>query len=206
MFRLPRTVFVSFTFAALAACNPYDPDLGNEPFECGSDEPRCPEGYVCDERSDMNHVCVKTQGEDIDAAGTTFQCAPNDIEPNDEPGTAFVTGLNAATPMYKLLGLAVCPTGSDRDHFRFSIATGQNFEATVAGVADRSSLSLAVITTTGSAIATGAPVPGTPQVVRVEIPNRLATGDYVVQVQSPDGTQNNYDLTLKQCSTPLPCP
>ena len=41
---------------------------------------------------------------------------------------------------------------------------------------------------------------------RIEIPNRLAVGSYIVQIQSPDTTENNYDLSLKVCSTPLPCP
>jgi hypothetical protein len=63
-----------------------------------------------------------------------------------------------------------------------------------------------VLTAAGSPVASGAPVAGTPQVVRVEIPNRLAIGSYIVQVQSPDATENNYDLTLRVCSTPLPCP
>jgi hypothetical protein len=42
--------------------------------------------------------------------------------------------------------------------------------------------------------------------VRVEIPNRLAIGSYIVRVESPDMTENNYDLQLKVCATPLPCP
>lgn len=192
--------------ALVVACNPYDPDLGNQPFECGSSEPRCPEGYTCHTYSDTNEVCEKSEPADIDAAGGTFQCAnDSSIEPNNDVQTAFVTPI-PSMPMYKLVGLAVCPTG-DRDHFRFDIdVNGKNFEATVSGVANRSSLSLNVLTANGSAVASGAPVAGTPQVVRVEIPNRLAIGSYIVQVQSPDGTENNYDLTLKVCSTPLPCP
>ncbi|HUQ02516.1 MAG TPA: hypothetical protein VM261_08475 [Kofleriaceae bacterium] len=209
---MTRTLFLSLgvssivSFGALAACNPYDPDLGSAPFECGNDEPRCPEGYTCVEYSDTNRVCEKSEGEDnTDAAGGNFQCA-NDtsIEPNNDVMTAFVTPI-PQMPMYSLVGLAVCPTG-DRDHFRFSIASnGQNFEAQVSGVASRSSLKLEVLTSAGAVVATGAPVSGTPQVVRVEIQNRLAIGDYIVRVESQDSTENNYDLTLKVCADPLPC-
>lgn len=206
---MSRTLFISLSsilsFGALAACNPYDPDLGNAPFECGSDEPRCPEGYTCVELSDMNQVCQKQQGEEIDAPGGTFQCAnDSSIEPNNDVMTAFVTPIPSMMT-YSLVGLAICPTG-DRDHYRFDInVNGLNFEATVSGVANRTPLSLNVLTSAGTAVASGAPVAGTPQVVRVEIPNRLAVGSYIVQIQSPDTTENNYDLALKVCSTPLPC-
>ena len=206
---MTRTLFLSLSvsFAALAACNPYDPDLGSAPFECGNDEPRCPEGYTCVEYSDMNQVCEKSgdNGDDTDAAGGNFTCA-NDtsIEPNNDVMTAFVTPI-PQMPTYSLLGLSVCPTG-DRDHFRFSIATnGQNFEAQVSGVASRSALKLDVLTSAGAVVATGAPVAGTPQVVRVEIQNRLAIGDYIVRGESQDSTENNYDLSLKVCADALPC-
>lgn len=207
MLRMSRTFVISFSLAcaALAACNPYDPDLGGAPFECGSDEPRCPEGYTCVEYSDMNQVCERQAGEGIDAPGSTFQCAnDSSIEPNNDVMTAFVTPI-PQMPTYSLVGLAVCPT-DDRDHYRFTIATnGQNFEAQVSGVANRTSLSLEVLTLQGNPVATGAPLGPSPQVVRVEIPNRLAAGDYIVRISSPDQTENNYDLTLKVCSTPLPC-
>lgn len=187
--------------AALAGCNPYDPDLGNHPFKCGSTEPKCPEGYTC-----MNDVCQTSEPEDIDAPGGSFQCAnDSSIEPNNDFNTAFVTPI-PSMPSYKLVGLAVCPTG-DRDHFRFDIASnGQNFEAQVVGVANRSSLSLKVLNSSGVEIASGAPMAGSPQVVQVSLPNRLAVGSYILQVQSPDNTENNYDLQLAACTTPLPCP
>jgi hypothetical protein len=203
-----RTLIVSFSFAlaTLGACNPYDPDLGNMPFECGSSEPRCPQGYTCVTHSDTNEVCEKSASDDVDAPGGNFQCAnDSSIEPNNDVQSAFVTPI-PNMPSYSLVGLAVCPTG-DKDHYRFDInVNGLNFEATASGVANRTSLSLSVLTSAGAPVASGAPVSGTPQVVRVEIPNRLAIGSYIVKIESPDSTENNYDLTLRVCSTPLPCP
>jgi hypothetical protein len=193
--------------AVVAACNPYDPDLGGAPFECGSSEPRCPEGYTCVTHSDTNEVCEKEQSsDDVDASGGTFNCAnDSSIEPNNDVQSAFVTPI-PSMPSYSLVGLAVCPTG-DKDHYRFDInVNGLNFEATASGVANRTPLSLSVLTSAGATVSTGAPVAGTPQVVRVEIPNRLAVGSYIVKIESPDATENNYDLTLRVCSTPLPCP
>ncbi len=204
--RLLLTPFAFVACAVAAGCNPYDPDLGNAPFECGTSEPRCPEGFTCHTYSDTNEICERTQSGDIDAPGGTFQCAnDSSIEPNNDVQTAFVTPI-PSMPSYSLVGLSVCPTG-DRDHYRFDInVNGLNFEATVAGVANRSSLSLNVLTAAGAPIASGAPVGGNPQVVKIAVENRLAVGSYIVQVQSPDNTENNYDLTLKVCSTTLPCP
>jgi hypothetical protein len=205
MLRLAACFTTLLSLGALVACNPYDPELGGAPFECGSDEPRCPDGYTCVTYSDTNEVCERAQSDDVDAANSTFQCAnDSSIEPNNDVQTAFVTPI-PSMPSYSLVGLAVCPTG-DRDHYRFDInVNGLNFEATVAGVANRTPLSLNVLNSSGTLVASGAPVSGSPQVVRVELVNRLAVGSYIVQVESPDSTENNYDLTLKVCTTVPPC-
>lgn len=192
--------------AALAGCDPYDPDLGNDPFLCSKPDRTCPDGYVCDGDAD-DSICVVSQGPDVDASNGNFQCADDSsIEPNNDPGTAFITPLGDTAQTYSLVGLAVCPAG-DKDHYRFRIATaGTNFEAQVTGVANRSPLSLQVLTASGVMVASGAPVTGSPQVVRIELVNRLAAENYVVLVQSSDSTQNNYDLTMKVCGTTPPCP
>lgn len=192
--------------AALAACNPYSPDLGTDPFLCSKTEHLCPEGYECDGDTDESICIAAAPSDDVDATGGNFQCAnDSSIEPNNDPGTAFVTPIPSMTS-YSLVGLSVCPVG-DRDHYRFRIDTaGTNFEAQVTGVANRSSLSLQVLTATGTMVASGSSVSGSPQVVRIEVINRLAAENYVVLVQSADNTENNYDLTMKICATTPPCP
>ena len=40
---------------ALVGCTPYDPTLSSSPFNCGSAEPVCPDGYEC-----MGTVCTNT--------------------------------------------------------------------------------------------------------------------------------------------------
>jgi hypothetical protein len=203
---MSRLLFISLGTAALAACNPYDPDLGNHPFKCATDG-TCPAGYTCEGDDPMTWVCETSQPADIDAPGGQFVCAnDSSIEPNNDPNTAFITPLGTSMMTYSLVGLAICPVG-DRDHYRFSISqTGQNFEAQVTGVADRPSLSLQVLNAAGAMVASGAPVPGTPQVVRIELVNRLAAGQYTVLVQSPDNTQNNYNLEMDICTSVPPCP
>ena len=192
------------TAALAAACNPYDPDLGRTPFKCGSDDPVCPEGYEC-----VMDVCTRSDGADqVDATSSQFSCSDDgSVEGrpgnNDEIARAFVTPI-PTMQSYTLVGLAICPTG-DKDTFKFSVnQTGLNFEASITSIAGRQPLALRVLNNAGVEITTGTATGG--QVVRAELSNRLAVGDYYVQVLSQDGTENNYDLTIKVCSTPLPCP
>lgn len=139
-------------------------------------------------------------------APDSFQCANDSaIEPNNDPQSAFITPLDNPARSYSLVGLTICPVG-DVDHYRFGISTtGQNFEATVTGVAGRTPLVLAILDASGTQIATGAPVAGTPHRIRVELPNP-AVGSYYVRVRTPDNSENNYDLSLAVCAQPFPCP
>jgi hypothetical protein len=50
-------VFV--VFGSLGACSPYDPSLPDEPFLCGDEEPRCPDGYTCVTGPADEMVCRK---------------------------------------------------------------------------------------------------------------------------------------------------
>ncbi len=204
-----RTIIlpVTLALATLAACNPYNPDLGPRPFTCGNDEPACPEGYTCEAE-----VCVR--GDDdpvvVDATTGAFSCAddgsvegrPGD---NDVITRAFVTPISGMTS-YALRALAICPS-ADKDHFKIQInQTGINFMASVTSVAGRAPLALNLLNASGMLIASGAPLATSPQRVDLEVVNRLAVGEYYVQVQSQDGTENNYDLSIKVCTTMLPCP
>ncbi len=185
-----------------AACNPYDPNLPNTPFRCGMSDPVCPDGYTCNSAG----VCIA--GDDIRPdASTAFVCADDgSLEPNNAPNRAFVTPIPSASLNYSLLGLAVCPEG-DLDHFQFGVTTnGINLEAQVVSVAGRPPLQLNLLAPNGMVIATGLSDAGTPQKVKLDVPNRLAVGTYVIQVKSPDMTENNYDIAIKTCTTPLPCP
>lgn len=195
-------VLASLAALALAAgCDPYDPDLGPTPFECGSGDV-CPEGYTCNVDID---VCEKTgTGATIDAPA--FQCENDQsLEPNDMPNNAYITPIPNARPDYALFGLAICPA-ADTDHFRFGVnAAGTNLEASVVGLSDRASLVVELLNTNGTVITTGAPVGGSPQQVRIDLSNRLAVGDYFIRVRAADAQENNYNITIKTCIDPLPC-
>jgi hypothetical protein len=203
------TTFASLaSLAALAACNPYDPDLGNTPFKCGSADPICPDGYTCTRPGDPDGVCVKG-GNITPDASTVFVCADDgNLEPNDMANRAFVTPIPSSMMSYQLRGLALCPAG-DNDFFQFGVvANGTNLEAQVISVNDvlKPPLQLNLLTSTGAVIATGASSAETDQLVSLSVENRLAAGTYILQVKSPTDVENNFDLVIKTCTTPLPCP
>ncbi len=193
-------------FLALAAtavgCDPYDPDLGPTPFRCGGDDNACPDGYTCNVDID---VCEKTgTGATID--GPSFACGDDtQLEPNDMPTQAYIMPV-PSSPSYTLAGLSICPA-TDVDTYRFGVdATGTNFEALVVGMSDRASLVVDLLNSNGTIISSGTPVDGSPQQVKIELSNRLPVGNYFVRVKAADATQNNYNVTIKTCTTPLPCP
>jgi hypothetical protein len=41
----------------LVACSSYSPELGSDPFTCGSADPRCPDGYACISSASGAQIC-----------------------------------------------------------------------------------------------------------------------------------------------------
>ena len=116
MTRATSAIFASAPLALLAfstfGCNPYNPDLGNTPFQCGSSDPVCPEGYFCSPGPQID-VCIKGDEARPDAS-TQFVCADDGtLEPNDMANRAFVTPIPSAGMSYPLNNLAICPAGAD---------------------------------------------------------------------------------------------
>lgn len=54
----------------LASCASYSPDLGSEPFACGSSAPLCPDGYDC-----TNNVCTNGAGSGSGSGSDTTTCS-----------------------------------------------------------------------------------------------------------------------------------
>ena len=67
--RLITTPVYLISLLAAVACSPYDPTLGDDPFLCGTTEPKCPDGYEC-----------------VDVPGTTGNCVVNGGNPNNPDG------------------------------------------------------------------------------------------------------------------------
>jgi len=199
--------FATLLFAALAAassgCNSYDPDLGDRPFRCGSDSPRCPDGYECMEYSPSEQVCERTAGGATPDGGANgagdarpFVCNnDSELEPNNALNMATLTPIPNQSDDYRLVGLAICPD-TDVDVFRFSIdVTGKNARADLTYQSSTGELLLDILNSTGISIRQGTPAGGNADLLRAEVPN-MPSGIYYVQVRAPAGIQNNYSIEI----------
>ena len=194
--------------AGLAACNPYDPSLGGQPFKCGTEEPSCPDGYSCHEYSPSERICEKgdfgPDGGGGGGDGGNVTCNDDSsIEPNDTTGSAWTTPIPDTMPSVSLVQLAICPT-SDLDLFRFRVeVNGKNMKATVTTVVADGLLSLRILNGSGTAIATGQAIGANDIVVAV---NNLAIGTYFVEVGAGAAdVKNNYTIDIVTCDG-APCP
>ena len=200
-------ILLSLALGLLAACNPYDPTLGGQPFRCGTDEPRCPDGYTCHEYSPSEQICeignLQVDGGGGDD-GSNITCNDDSsIEPNDTTGNAWTTPIPDTMPSVSLVQLAICPT-TDLDLFRFRVeVNGKNMKATVTTVVADGLLSLRVLNGSGTAIATGQAIGANEIIVAV---NNLAIGTYFVEVGAgAAGVRNNYTIDIETCDG-APCP
>jgi hypothetical protein len=184
---------------AVAACDPYDPDLGSTPFRCGTEEPRCPDGYMCMEYSPSQQICEAGEDSLVDAGPQAADAGPfvcnndSEIEPNENINTASATPIPDIQDFYNLANLAICPD-TDIDVFRFRVAqTGKNATVDLMHQSARGLLQVDILNATGTSIAAGSPVMGDNDHIRAAI-NNLPAGIYYVQVQASAATvQNNYE-------------
>lgn len=191
--------FACLVAASLAACTPYDPDLGNAPFFCGpaDQEQRCPEGYTCmpSAGSGGSEVCVAPNGM-IPVDGNNTNCADDrSLEPNDSTATAWITPVDT-TKSFPLSSLAICPAG-DKDNYSIMMTTAnQNLEVIVEWEAGGAELQAAILNSGGVAIANATTTVSNTK--RAYTPN-VPSGIYYAQVFGPNQgslTTNNYKLSI----------
>jgi hypothetical protein len=126
--------FLFLAFAgSLAACSPYDPDLGESPFLCGPVEQseRCPDGYTCQMATNGAEYCLKMGGT-VPVDGNNLMCADDSsLEPNDMISQAFQTPVATQKMNLTFAGLAICPSG-DKDNYSVTITqANQNLEVLI---------------------------------------------------------------------------
>ncbi len=204
MAKFGLALFLSAGALAFAmGCNPYDPDIGEVPFRCGTEDPPCPDGYVCDDTAEPK-VCVR-EGTNIpdrvdggpgqpDAG--MFVCNDDSpLEVNNTIAEPTVTPIPDLRDDYELVGLAICPA-TDVDVFRLRVAqTGRTIQADINFNAGQGSLLLDILNAQGVSIRAGMAVNGNPNNVRAEVPN-VPADTYYVQVQGTPGVQNNYSIYI----------
>jgi hypothetical protein len=102
----------------VAACTSYDPNLGDKPFLCGTDEPRCPDGYT-----PIGVVrCECLRDALVPDAGVGYACDNDPWGPNDSFQTPTVTVLGTNGNLSMDFRAAVCPAG-DVDNYQMTITT-----------------------------------------------------------------------------------
>jgi len=197
-----RSLLLASALAALVACNPYDPDLGDHPFRCGAEAPQCPDGYRCVEHSPNEKICERgddtaPDGGDDPPDAAAFLCNDDgEIEPNETPDTAANTPIPASAMFTSFGQLAICPA-TDKDVFRFGVnASNVNVRASVTAELGDGDLALQILNGSGAVIANGTALTSTEVQVVV---NNLAIGNYFVQVTGKDGSENNYEVEIVTC-------
>jgi len=192
-----RAIFTGTGFllaAALAACNPYDPNLPPTPFRCGSGDPACPSGYECD-----GTLCVEaTDGPDAD---THADAGCQDLaEPNDTLTMATNGAVFDQLDHIMLVPLSLCPM-MDTDFFHLNQPTNcggagpacPNLDV-LAEFNDLGTPPTVVIqNATGVTVATGGTT-GTAGQIKAVL-NNVAQGQYYVRVTSQP-VLSYYALTI----------
>ena len=193
-----RVLLTFAPIAALAACNPYNPDLGPTPFRCGNSDPVCPSGYTCNAG-----LCEEEDGGGPDGNTNTDAGCADPAErpvPNDMISTATNGAVFDQLPMIMFEGLSLCPN-MDVDYFHLNQPNNcggagpacPNLRVT-ANFEDLAVPPTVVIqNATGTTIAPGGST-GNPGEVRAVLAN-VPQGQYYVRVTA-QAVLSHYALTI----------
>jgi hypothetical protein len=177
--------------ALLAACNPYNDDLGDTPFLCGATEPRCPDGYSCGLEAETGRaICVRGEAPEVACNDDSAR------EPNEDTAMPTVTPIDSE-PTFELAASAVCPDG-DADTYSLTLSATASIELIVTYEDGGAALDAKILNTGGVPIATAAPIEDGSTTVRA-VAVDLDAGMYFVRVAGPDAATirtNNYALTI----------
>jgi hypothetical protein len=191
------------SLAGLAACNPYNPDLGTAPYRCPDDS--CPDGYNCTTTSDPapnDKICIADGDVAPDSGGGQFQCLDDSgFGSNDTTAGAFVTPIvGTAGQMFSALA-AICPE-ADKDHYAMSTSgTMTSLEAVVTWESGNP-VNVALLGASGNTLKNGIPMGNNG--FRACITN-LPAGNYFAVAFAAATVKNNYRLALKVI-TAADCP
>jgi hypothetical protein len=178
-------------FLLATGCSAYDPNLGSTPFLCGTEDPRCPDGYACQSDGSGRMVCVQG-GNGVDGSMPGMCANDSALEPNDTYMTAFPTPVEGTMMHVAYSGLAICP-GTDKDTYRIDINTqGHNIDV-VLTYDPGPPLSVSILGVSGAVLVNGSPS-GTNQVT-AHLANS-DSGGHFAQVFSPNNQQNNYKIDI----------
>jgi hypothetical protein len=106
--------------ALLAGCSFYNPDLGDRPFQCGTDEPRCPDGYAAVDIPPTRCECQRSAS--LPDSGPAYECAsPASYEPDESIGQAAPTLLGmSGNTTWRSEQTSICGFG-DADVYKMNV-------------------------------------------------------------------------------------
>lgn len=180
--------------AALTACSSYDPDLGPTPFKCGDSDPRCPDGYMCNDTAPAGPTCEKVGGGvTVDAPPSGFQCAnESGIEPNDSTAMGFNVPVSPSDPEFKLGPVSICTDG-DRDYYKIVLTQTANVEI-ITDWESGQPVNVALVSMADTQLAVG--TMATAMSLRA-CAVALPPNTYFAKASANVGVKNNYKLTVR---------
>jgi hypothetical protein len=189
------SVSILVSASALAACSPFDPDLGPAPYICGDVEPRCPSGYTCqaaDDPSDPNAKDTCVNGDTIpDGGNTGFQCLEDTFGQNDTKEGAFVTPVAGQNQMFAAL-TSLCPA-ADQDHYQINVTTQSAIRVSTSWESGNP-VSVSILNAGGTSIGNATLKGDNENCVCLK---DLPTGLYFAKVFAGAQVQNNYRVEIK---------
>jgi hypothetical protein len=188
-------LLLAFASSALAACSPFDPDFGGTSYKCGSVDPKCPDGYTC-QQVGMDMRCVSDDGPGPDGGNNDgFVCAEDSFETagtggnnNDTTATPF----SITMPTIAIGPVSLCPAG-DKDTYKVEIVNANSNLAATTTWESGLAVNVSILNGGGSVI-----VPGTPDGDKSNkaYGANLPVGTYYVQVSAAATVKNNYRLSV----------
>jgi hypothetical protein len=183
--------------SALAACSPFSPDLGGVPYNCSTEEPRCPEGYSCQDDGMGEQICVSNAGVVIDSGPVGFLCADDSMlegaGKNDTIATAYSTPVAGQRNDISFAGLAICPEG-DKDNYKIDVTVANSNLEVISSWDSGMPVSVSILNGGGTSINNG--VSSGERSLRAYVAN-LPVGTYYAQTYAAGGVKNNYRIAIK---------
>jgi hypothetical protein len=186
---------IAGTLLLAPGCNPYDPQLPQVPFLCGTDDPRCPEGFEPVNVSATRCECHEegTGPTELPDAGPLDCNDDSSFEPNEDVLEATPTAIGASTSTI-FNDMAICP-GSDQDVFRMMINTANTtIDVQLDFDPDYGVLALEILNPQSAVVGSGTSV-GEGQLRATAVAS--VPGTYYTRVKSATMETNNYDLRME---------
>ncbi len=196
-----------FSVLALAACSPFDPNLGAAPYLCSAVSQECPEGYTCQttgQAAPKDMACLPVGGMLPDGGTSGFQCLDDTFGQNDTTAGAFPTPVATSNQMFAAL-TSLCPA-ADKDTYSITVASPTTLKVTTTWESG-SPIQVQVLNAGGTSIGNGSPHGATENCVCLK---DLPIATYFAQVSTAPSAQNNYRVEIKvittaECTAPPAC-